>query len=85
MRRCLSLQFWGVVPTLSPMVTGSPFFPRFFFMANFCLFCRKGKSSVVTYSSTFFSAFLGYKSRGASPRRDYVRSEEDGISMNRIV
>ena len=25
------------------------------------------------------------KWRGASPRRDYVRSEEDGISTNRII
>jgi hypothetical protein len=30
-----------------PMVTGSPFFSPFF-IANFCLFCQKGKSLVVT-------------------------------------
>jgi len=37
------------------------FFSHFFFIANFCLFCRKGKSSVVT-AQPFFSAFLGYSS-----------------------
>jgi hypothetical protein len=30
-----------------PMVTSLPFFPPFF-IANFCLFCQKGKSSVLT-------------------------------------
>jgi hypothetical protein len=30
-----------------PMVTALPFFPPFF-IANFCLFCQKGKSSVLT-------------------------------------
>ena len=38
-----------IVPILRPMVTGLPFFSTFFcFIANFGLFCRNGKSSVVT-------------------------------------
>ena len=35
------------------MVTGLPFVSTFFFIANFCLFCRKGKSSVVTAQPFF--------------------------------
>jgi hypothetical protein len=40
---------------LRPKLTGLPFFSTFFYIANFCLFCRKGKSSVVT-AQPFFVA-----------------------------
>jgi hypothetical protein len=55
-RKVLSSAFFGCdkMP-LSPMVTGLPFFSPF--IANFCLFCRKGKSWVVT-AQPFFLLFL---------------------------
>ncbi len=33
---------------MRPIFTCSPFFSPFFLIADFCLFCRKGKSSVLT-------------------------------------
>ena len=61
------------------------FFPRFFLWPIFVYFAEKVNPRWLHTAQPFFSAFLGYKPRGASPRRDYVRREEDGISMNRIV
>jgi len=38
-----------------------------------------------TATSLLCVFYLANKPRGASPRRDYVHSEEDGISTNRII
>ena len=46
---------------LKPELTGPPFFHLFIFIANFCLFCQKGKFLVLT-ALPFFSAFLGHSS-----------------------